>query len=588
MTPPVLDIAVLAGGTQVALLSTVRWTLRGATLIAGTVISLTCPSGLEAQDATRQGTGRSTLAGVSLEALEEIVAKATPDTPAALTVANREIVVFRATLLGRTSSQRVSAAMRLLSGIIDSREPITVASRSIAGGSLVSVNGDDVLAIVPADADPLLGETLENKTMTAVERLQQALDETLEATRPRALAWAALAAAAATAAFVAILVSLVRVNRRATVTIARTAATRLATSRVGDELVRHTSLVRYVIRTLTMLTVIAGGTVAYWWVSFVLRLFPYTRPWGESLRSFLVDRVVQLGHGLVSTIPSLFTILVIVVMTRLAIKLVHLVFMGIERGRYSIPGIYPETASSSRKLLTGLLWVFALVVSYPYLPGSDTEAFKGISVFIGLMVSLGSSGLVNQVMSGFTVTYSRALRHGDYVRVGEVEGTVTHIGTLSTKIETPRREEVTIPNAVLVSQTVTNYSRNADTMGVYTPTSITIGYDVPWRQVEALLLLAADRTEGVRREPAPAVLQVGLEDFYVRYTLLVALEQPHRRGPILATLHANIQDAFNEHGVQIMSPNYEADPETRKIVPRDQWFAAPAARRRETDTVQSA
>jgi small-conductance mechanosensitive channel len=588
MTPPALDIAVLAGGTQVALLSTVRWTLRGATLIAGTVISLTCPSGLEAQDATRQRTGRSTLAGVSLEALEEIVAKATPDTPAALTVANREIVVFRATLLGRTSSQRVSAAMRLLSGIIDSREPITVASRSIAGGSLVSVNGDDVLAIVPADADPLLGETLENKTMTAVERLQQALDETLEATRPRALAWAALAAAAATAAFVAILVSLVRVNRRATVTIARTAATRLATSRVGDELVRHTSLVRYVIRTLTMLTVIAGGTVAYWWVSFVLRLFPYTRPWGESLRSFLVDRVVQLGHGLVSTIPSLFTILVIVVMTRLAIKLVHLVFMGIERGRYSIPGIYPETASSSRKLLTGLLWVFALVVSYPYLPGSDTEAFKGISVFIGLMVSLGSSGLVNQVMSGFTVTYSRALRHGDYVRVGEVEGTVTHIGTLSTKIETPRREEVTIPNAVLVSQTVTNYSRNADTMGVYTPTSITIGYDVPWRQVEALLLLAADRTEGVRREPAPAVLQVGLEDFYVRYTLLVALEQPHRRGPILATLHANIQDAFNEHGVQIMSPNYEADPETRKIVPRDQWFAAPAARRRETDTVQSA
>jgi small-conductance mechanosensitive channel len=125
-------------------------------------------------------------------------------------------------------------------------------------------------------------------------------------------------------------------------------------------------------------------------------------------------------------------------------------------------------------------------------------------------------------------------------------------------------------------------------MGVYTPTTITIGYDVPWRQVEALLLLAADRTEGVRREPAPAVLQVGLEDFYVRYTLLVALEQPHRRGPILATLHANIQDAFNEHGVQIMSPNYEADPETRKIVPRDQWFAAPAARRRETDTVQSA
>jgi small-conductance mechanosensitive channel len=453
---------------------------------------------------------------------------------------------------------------------------------------LVSVNRIDVFAIVPADADPLLGETLESKTTAAVAHLQQALNETLEVTRPRAIAWALLEAAAATAAFAAILVFLVRVNRRATVTVARTASTRLAASKVGDELVRHTSLVRYVIRTITMLTVVAAATVAYWWLSFVLRLFPYTRPWGESLRSFLVDRLVQLGHGFVSAIPSLFTVLVIVVITRLAIKLVHLVFMGVEQGRFTIPGIFPETAVSTRKLLTGLLWVFALVVSYPYLPGSDTEAFKGISVFIGLMVSLGSSGLVNQVMSGFTITYSRALRHGDFVRVGEVEGTVTQIGTLSTKIETPRREEVTIPNAVLVSQTVTNYSRNADGPGVYTTTSVTIGYDVPWRQVEALLLLAADRTEGIRRQPAPAVLQTALEDFYVRYVLLVSLEQPHRRAPILAALHANIQDAFNEHGVQIMSPNYEADPESRKIVPRDQWFAAPAARRSTGEPVQSA
>ena len=171
----------------------------------------------------------------------------------------------------------------------------------------------------------------------------------------------------------------------------------------------------------------------------------------------------------------------------------------------------------------------------------------------------------------------RALRRGDFVRVGEVEGTVTQIGTLSTKIETPRREEITIPNAVLVSQTVTNYSRNANSSGVYTPTSVTIGYDAPWRQIEALLLLAASRTEGVRTTPPPVVLQAGLEDFYVRYTLLVALEAPNRRAPILNRLHANIQDAFNEHGVQIMSPNYEADPESRKIVPKDQWFAAPAA-----------
>jgi len=192
------------------------------------------------------------------------------------------------------------------------------------------------------------------------------------------------------------------------------------------------------------------------------------------------------------------------------------------------------------------------------------------------VISIGSSGLVNQLMSGFTITYSRALRKGDFVRVGEVEGTVSHIGALSTKVETTRGEEITIPNAVLVSQTVTNFSRNADTTGVYTTTSVTIGYDAPWRQVHELLLLAASRTDAIRATPPPAVLQSALEDFYVRYTLLVAVDTPSRRARILDRLHANIQDAFNEAGVQIMSPNYEADPERPKMVPKDRWFSAPA------------
>jgi small-conductance mechanosensitive channel len=178
-------------------------------------------------------------------------------------------------------------------------------------------------------------------------------------------------------------------------------------------------------------------------------------------------------------------------------------------------------------------------------------------------------------MSSFMITYSRALRLGDYVRVGDIEGTVTHVGMLSTKVKTPRREEVTIPNAVLVSHTTTNFSRFAESEGVYVPTPVTIGYDAPWRQVEALLLMAAERTPGVRREPNPVVFQTALQDFYVQYTLLVSLERPDRRGPVLNTLHANIQDAFNEYGVQIMSPNYEADPAAPKIVPKDRWFDAP-------------
>jgi small-conductance mechanosensitive channel len=165
---------------------------------------------------------------------------------------------------------------------------------------------------------------------------------------------------------------------------------------------------------------------------------------------------------------------------------------------------------------------------------------------------------------------------GDFVKIGEVEGTVTHLGSLSTKVRTPRNEEITIPNAIVVANATTNFTRNAEG-GVFTPTTVTIGYDTPWRQVQALLLLAAERTDEVRRDPRPVVFQTALTDFSVQYTLLVSLVNPARRLPSLAVLHANIQDAFNEYGVQIMSPNYEADPENRKLVPPQDWYAAPAA-----------
>jgi small-conductance mechanosensitive channel len=178
-------------------------------------------------------------------------------------------------------------------------------------------------------------------------------------------------------------------------------------------------------------------------------------------------------------------------------------------------------------------------------------------------------------MSSFMITYSRALRSGDYVRVGDVEGTVVQTGLLATKVRTPRNEEITLPNAVVASSTITNYSRHTGD-GVFVKTAVTIGYDTPWRQVEAMLLEAASATAGVRAEPSPRVLQTGLQDFYVEYTLIVAPERPHERVPVLSELHARIQDAFNAHGVQIMSPHYEADPAAPKVVPRDGWHAAPA------------
>ena len=272
----------------------------------------------------------------------------------------------------------------------------------------------------------------------------------------------------------------------------------------------------------------------------------------------------------VNALPGLGAVLVVVLITRVFTRLAGALFDAVDRRSVALPGIYPETAQPTRRIVVALLWLFALIVSYGYLPGSDSDAFKGASVFVGLIVSLGSTGIMNQIMSGFTITYSRALRVGDFVKVGDVEGTVTHIGPLATKIKTPHRVEVTMPNAIVISNATINYSRDAET-GVYVDTTVTIGYDAPWRQVRALLLAAAERTPGIRSDPKPEVRQAALQDFFVEYRLLVSLVEPHQRGAVLDVLHANILDAFNEAGVQIMSPHYETDPDAPKMVPRADW-----------------
>ena len=233
---------------------------------------------------------------------------------------------------------------------------------------------------------------------------------------------------------------------------------------------------------------------------------------------------------------------------------------------------------ATRRLGVALVWIFALVLAYPYLPGADSDAFKGVSVLLGLMVSLGSAGLVNQVMSGFVVLYSRSVRTGEVVRIGDAEGQVVDLGLLCTKVLKPSGEEVSIPNAVVMSQSTTNYSRRAGEGRAVATTTVTIGYDVPWRQVRALLLLAAERTEGIVRDPAPRVGIRSLSDFYLEYVLVLQVEDGKRRAVVGTALHGAIADAFNEFGVQIMSPHFENQPEGPVLVPKGGDEPEPAPR----------
>jgi small-conductance mechanosensitive channel len=514
----------------------------------------------------------------SSEALVESAARTTQSAAefATLVYANRPIVQFRAAPSWGTPATRATAAVHVLDRLVDEAPSARVATSTIGDARIISLGDRAVFALLPLDVDVLEGETIDSKAGDAAARLQTAFNEAVELRNPSRLLRAGLLALAATLVYLAVLLLLRRTYRASATRLSQTAERQLERLPGGEIMLRGARAPQLVRRASGLFWFLLFVLLTDMWLTFVLRRFPYTRPWGESLRTAVLSQLVSLGSHVAAALPGLLTVLVILLITRFLVRLMGLLFEGVEQRRIALPGLYPETAVPTRRIVAALLWLFALIVSYGYLPFSDSDAFKGVSVFVGLMISLGSTGIMNQVMSGLTITYSRALRLGDFVRIGDVEGTVAHLGTLATKIKTPRREEITIPNAVVVSNATTNYSRHAEDEGVFVPTSLTIGYDTPWRQVHALLLLAAARTSGVRRAPAPVVRQTALQDFYVQYTLLVCLEEPHLRGPVFDALHANIQDAFNEYGVQIMSPNYEADPSRAKVVEKNDWYAAPA------------
>lgn len=329
----------------------------------------------------------------------------------------------------------------------------------------------------------------------------------------------------------------------------------------------------------TIISLLWAATIlvlGYLWLVYSLGQFPQSAPWAEQLEEFLIALFLDFAMGALRAVPGLVAVVVVFLLARWFMRLIRIVFDKVETGRLSLPWLERETARTTQTLLIMVVWLFALVAAYPYIPGSDTDAFKGLSVLIGLMVTLGSTGLINQVISGLFVVYSRSVRPEDYVRVGDVEGEVTDVGFLATKLRTPRQEEITIPHSVLVGTATTNYSRLAGDNGMAVTTSVTIGYQIPWRQVHALLQLGAARTQGLRRDPPPRVMQRELSDFYVQYLLLAHLENGKNRAAVLSELHAQIQDAFNEFGTQIMSPHFESQPEKPVFVPKSAWYAPPA------------
>lgn len=318
---------------------------------------------------------------------------------------------------------------------------------------------------------------------------------------------------------------------------------------------RITSIIITVVRsTKTILLLV----LLYFYIPLVLSFFPWTHGMATKLFGYIMMPIEKVGLAIVSYLPNIFFLLVIAVITHYFIKLANFISSEIGKQTITIPGFYPEWAEPSFKIARFMMIAFAAVVAFPYLPGSDSPAFKGVSVFLGVLFSLGSSSAVANIVAGIILTYMRAFKLGDRVKIADTVGDVVEKTLLITRIRTIKNVDITVPNAMVLGSHIINYSSSAFEYGLILHTTITIGYDVPWRQVHELMISAAKATENILELPPPFVLQTSLDDFFVSYELNAYTEKPSVMARTYSDLHQNIQEKFNEAGVEIMSPHYSS------------------------------
>jgi small-conductance mechanosensitive channel len=497
--------------------------------------------------------------------------------PATLRLVNRDVVTFRSSLSGVTPEQRVERARARIRALPPSalNEQIRAMPATLGDHRGVQFTIGDFLLFAVLDGDV---DTENRQSFDAlVKQTQGRLEEVRTAwhqLNDRPLLIQGLVHALVATAVLAVLV--VGLHRGAGRLVAWMEKKRDIIAAVHPFVDWREFLARLAVGSMQLVRWLALIALGYAWLTYVLSSFVLTMPIAGTLGHWLWGKVVWLGDGVVSSLPGLATVFIVLAFTRAVVGVVRYFFDAVQHGRLRLPAFHPETATASRRIVTLVAWGLGFAVAYPYLPGSNSEAFKGLSVLFGLMITLGSAGLVTQAMGGLVVVYSRALRKGDFVDINGVQGVVSEVAALATKVVNIRNEEITIPNSVVISSPIRNYSKLAGTQGTLITTKVTIGYDAPWRQVHALLIGAAQKTHGIRATPTPYVYQTALSDFYVEYELFASIDRPLDRIPVLSALHANIQDEFNEAGVQIMSPHFFAQPEQAVTVPKAKWFEPPA------------
>ncbi|MFN7246069.1 MAG: mechanosensitive ion channel family protein [Microcystis sp.] len=422
----------------------------------------------------------------------------------------------------------------------------------------LSVDQEVILTVTERDAKAYRS-TPKVLAQQALQKIQVAIAQYRQDRKPEQLLKNIIYTVIATFAFLIISFAVIKISGKLFPFIRRLIESLTPGIQIGNvEIVSSSKISFFWLRVLRIIRLLVLFLLLFNYATFVLRLFPWTRVFGESILGYFYQSLELVLSSIGQYLPNAFIIAIIIFITYYLIRLIKPFFTAIERGNLVIPGFYTDWAKPTYNLLLVIIIALAAIVAFPYLPGFDSPAFRGVSVFLGLLLSLGSTSAIANVIGGIILIYTRAFRIGDHIQVGDVIGDLIEKNFLVIRICTPTNKIITIPNSSLLSSNVINFSISSRELNrnLIIQTTITLGYDLPWRKAHKTLIEAALETEHILKEPAPFVLQTSLDNFYISYQLNAYTNQPNLMVIIYSELHQNIQDKCNEAGIEILSPSY--------------------------------
>ncbi len=475
-------------------------------------------------------------------------------------LAGEELFVIQARVGSFSAAERAQAVTQRIEAFANNGTVSVEALKVEDQEYSTSIAAGDKLLFTITEADAkAAGKSRSLLAREYTSHLQTVIQQYRQERSSKSILFGVLYTVLATIVLLVLLTLLGRAFARLLSRRAASAETRLPALRIQNfELLSAEQVVSLVTRLLKWLRLLLGLGLISIYFTLVLSLFPWTKHLGATIVGHLLEALNGFWVGFLSYLPNLFVIAFVAVVVHYILRLTRLLFGQLGRDQ-TFSWFYPEWAEPTQKIITVLVIALAAVVAFPYLPGSKSPAFQGVSLFLGLLISLGSSSAISNMVAGVILIYTRAFKAGDRIKVGDAIGDVVEKTLLVTQLRTIKNVVITIPNSAVLNSQVINYSALSQTeTPLILHTTVTLGYDVPWRKVHETLIGAAHASQHILTTPAPFVLQTSLDDFYVSYELNAYTKQPAIMAKIYSELHQNIQDKCNEVGIEILSPHYRA------------------------------